>query len=121
MKPNALAKSRLSRILPALILAALGMQGCEGNDSEVNNNEVSKCSFNLMSLNNGKYIRKVGSSFYCGDYNTVGFNETPPTTATCTDEEINKAKEAMVYGNCVKEAFHCVSQLAEGGVEKKMS
>ena len=122
MKPNALAKSRLSRILPALILAALGMQGCEGNDSEydkyVNNNEVSKCSFNLMSLNNGKYIRKVESSFYCGDYNTVGLNETPPTTATCTDIEINKAKEAMAYGNCVKEAFHCVPQLAEGGVEK---
>ena len=118
MKPNVHSKSRLSRNLPVLILAALVVQGCEWNDTEyekyVSKNKVSTCSFNLMSLNNGRYIRKVDTSFYCGDYNAVGLNETPPTTFICNDnKEIAKAKEAMERGYCVKEAFHCVRQLID--------
>lgn len=114
MKSSYTAKTKLAILLP-LALAALGVQGCKWEDSEderyVNGSEVSKCDFDLLSLGNGKYIKRNGEGFICGDYNSLVLNDTASSTERCSENEIALAKEAMEYGICPRSAFKCVPRL----------
>ncbi len=130
MKASTVDKFLFPHILSALIAVALGGQACHWDGSEyekyVADNEVTSCSgFNLLSLKNGRYIRKITDNEYaCGDYKSVGL--VIPTTGSeichgtdmtgcCTIDEIELAKEAMNIGICTADAHNCKTQIDEKG------
>lgn len=131
MKHRYSAKTKLAIFLP-IALAALGMQGCRWDDSmyeryvnvneDKNKNKVSKCSYDLMSLNEGRYIKKDGDKFTCGKYSDLLLKNTSAALDDCTADEIAFATEAMGYENCPVRAFYCVPRLIlEDGEDQKLT
>lgn len=133
VKNISVRKTKIALFLP-IALAVLGLQGCRFDDSEyIQYGEPVKCDgYDLLELDDGKYIRKINDNDWaCGDYDTVGMPDQvtktdicesdSDTTACCTIDEIQRAKEAMKYSLCTASAHNCIPRVLADGSKSENS
>lgn len=131
MKPKSTASAKRTCLI-SITLALLGIQACHWDDGMyqqyVKGDTVTSCEYDLLSLNDGRYIKKLDEDkWVCGDYNHVVFAETTTPsevcvnkTATsadtcCTEDDIRLADKTMKDKLCPESAHNCVPRVLKNG------
>ena len=131
MKPKSTASAKRTCLI-SITLALLGIQGCHWDDSMyqqyVKDDTATSCEYDLLSLNDGRYIKKLDEDkWVCGDYNhgVLAENQTssevcvdnstnsPPNC--CTKEDIRLAAKTMKDKLCPESAHNCVPRVLKDG------